>query len=52
MILAVRVGMPVAWKGPAGWRIRRLKGDYTSNWRLTFGIAGGAIVNLNLEDDY
>ena len=35
-----------------------LKGDragdwsisVSGNWRLTFGIAGGAIVNLNLED--
>lgn len=45
-------------EGPPGWRIHRLKGDragdwsisVSGNWRLTFGIAGGAIVNLNLED--
>ena len=45
-------------EGPLGWRIHRLKGDragdwsisVSGNWRLTFGIAGGAIVNLNLED--
>ena len=50
--------MSAAWKGPAGWRIHRLKGNragdwsisVSGNWRLTFGVAGGAIVNLNLED--
>ena len=50
--------MPAAWNGPAGWRIHRLKGDragdwsisVSGNWRLTFVIVGGAIVNLNLED--
>ena len=42
--------MLAAWKGPAGWRIHRLKGDRAGNWRLTFGMAGDAIVNLNLED--
>lgn len=40
--------MPAAWKGPAGWRIHRLKGDHAGDWRLTFGIAGGAIVNLKM----
>lgn len=50
MRLAVRVGMPAGWKGPAGWRIHRLIGDRAGDWRLTFGMAGGAIVNLNLED--
>jgi len=45
-------------EGPPGWRIHQLKGDragawsisVTGNWRLTFKIEGGAIVNLSLED--
>ena len=42
--------MPAAWKGVAGWRIRRLKGGRAGDWRLTFAMAGDAIVNPNLED--
>lgn len=45
-------------KGPPGWRIHQLKGDragdwsisVSGNWRLTFRIEDGAIVDLNLED--
>ena len=45
-------------QGPPGWRIHQLKGDragewsisVSGNWRLTFRIEDGAIVNLNLED--
>ncbi|MGO9739955.1 MAG: type II toxin-antitoxin system RelE/ParE family toxin [Roseiarcus sp.] len=44
--------------GPPGWRIHRLMGDragawslsVTGNWRLTFEIEAGAIVDLDLED--
>jgi proteic killer suppression protein len=47
-----------AVEGPPGWRIHRLRGDragdwsisVSGNWRLTFRIEDGAIVNLNLED--
>lgn len=45
-------------EGPPGWRIHQLSGDrvgewsisVTGNWRLTFRIENGAILNLNLED--
>lgn len=45
-------------EGPPGWRIHQLKGEragewsisVSGNWRLTFLIEGGAIVDLNLED--
>ena len=45
-------------EGPPGWRVHRLKGDragdwsisISGNWRLTFRIEDGAIVDLNLED--
>ena len=45
-------------EGPPGWRIHQLKGDrdgdwsisVSGNWRLTFRIEEGAIVDLNLED--
>lgn len=45
-------------EGPPGWRIHQLKGDrsgewsisVSGNWRLTFRIEHGAILNLNLED--
>ena len=45
-------------QGPPGWRIHQLKGDragewsisISRNWRLTFRIEDGAIVDLNLED--
>ena len=45
-------------EGPPGWRIHQLKGDrarewsisVSGNWRLTFKIEEGAIVDLDLED--
>lgn len=45
-------------EGPPGWRIHQLKGERTGewsisvsgNWRLSFKIENGAIVDLNLED--
>lgn len=45
-------------EGPPGWRLHQLKGDragewsisVSGNWRLTFKIEDGAIVDLNLED--
>ena len=45
-------------EGPPGWRIHQLKGDragewsisVSGNWRLTFKIDEGAIVDLDLED--
>lgn len=45
-------------RGPPGWRIHQLKGDragewsisVSGNWRLTFRIEDGAVVDLNLED--
>ena len=45
-------------EGPPGWRIHQLKGDrvgewsisVSGNWRLTFRIDDGAIVDMNLED--
>ena len=45
-------------EGPPGWRIHQLKGDragewsisVSGNWRLTFRIEEGAIVDLDLED--
>ncbi|MHA1565145.1 MAG: type II toxin-antitoxin system RelE/ParE family toxin [Alphaproteobacteria bacterium] len=44
--------------GPPGWRIHQLAGDragtwsisVSGNWRITFRIDEGEIVNLNLED--
>ena len=44
--------------GPPGWRIHQLTGDragtwsisVSGNWRITFKLEEGAIVNLNLED--
>ncbi len=47
-----------ALEGPPGWRIHQLKGDragewsisVSGNWRLTFRIEDGGIVDLNLED--
>lgn len=47
-----------ALNGPPGWRIHRLTGDragdwsisVSGNWRLTFKIQDGAIVDLDLED--
>lgn len=43
---------------PPGWRVHRLSGDrrtewsvsVSSNWRITFEEADGAIRRLNLED--
>jgi proteic killer suppression protein len=45
-------------KGPPGWRIHQLSGDragtwsisVSGNWRITFDIEQGKIVNLDLED--
>jgi proteic killer suppression protein len=45
-------------QGPPGWRIHQLTGDragtwsisVSGNWRITFTIERGEIVNLNLED--
>jgi proteic killer suppression protein len=45
-------------QGPPGWRIHQLVGDragtwsisVSGNWRITFNIEGGDIVDLDLED--
>ena len=45
-------------QGPPGWRIHELVGDRTGtwsisvsgNWRITFALVGGEIVELNVED--
>ena len=45
-------------QGPPGWRIHQLKGEragawsisVSGNWRITFEIEAGDIVNLDLED--
>jgi proteic killer suppression protein len=45
-------------QGPPGWRIHQLSGDragtwsisVSGNWRITFNIEQGKIVNLDLED--
>jgi proteic killer suppression protein len=45
-------------QGPPGWRIHQLTGDraetwsisVSGNWRITFDIEQGKIVNLDLED--
>lgn len=45
-------------RGPPGWRIHQLSGDRvgtwsisaSGNWRITFEIADGEVVNLDLED--
>lgn len=44
--------------GPPGWRIHMLKGNMagtwsisvSGNWRITFGIEGDEVTDLNLED--
>ena len=44
--------------GPPGWRIHQLTGDragtwsmsVSGNWRITFTIQSGDIMDLNLED--
>ena len=44
--------------GPPGWRLHQLKGDragtwsisVSGNWRVTFKVEAGDIVDLNLED--
>lgn len=44
--------------GPPGWRVHQLVGDrkgtwsvsVSGNWRITFEVDGGEIVNLDLED--
>ncbi|EAR20768.1 type II toxin-antitoxin system RelE/ParE family toxin [Nitrococcus mobilis] len=45
-------------QGPPGWRIHPLSGERTGtwsisvsgNWRLTFDLEHGEVVNLDLED--
>lgn len=45
-------------QGPPGWRIHQLSGDragtwtisVSGNWRITFGLEGDEIYNLDLED--
>lgn len=45
-------------QGPPGWRIHQLTGDragtwslsVSGNWRITFDIERGEIINLDLED--
>lgn len=45
-------------QGPPGWRVHQLVGDragtwsisVSGNWRITFDIADGEILNLDLED--
>jgi proteic killer suppression protein len=45
-------------QGPPGWRIHRLTGDregtwsisVSGNWRITFAVENGEIVDLDLED--
>lgn len=44
--------------GPPGWRVHQLVGDragtwsisVSGNWRITFDLEDGEIVNLDLED--
>lgn len=44
--------------GPPGWRLHQLTGNragtwslsVSGNWRITFEIDGGEVVNLDLED--
>ena len=45
-------------QGPPGWRLHELVGDragtwsisVSGNWRITFALVGGEIVELNMED--
>jgi len=45
-------------QGPPGWRSHELVGDragtwsisVSGNWRITFALVGGEIVELNMED--
>jgi proteic killer suppression protein len=45
-------------QGPPGWRVHQLIGDrsgtwsvsVSGNWRVTFNIDDGEIIDLNLED--
>lgn len=45
-------------QGPRGWRNHELAGDragtwsisVSGNWRITFALVGGEIVELNMED--
>jgi toxin HigB-1 len=45
-------------EGPPGWRIHELSGDragtwsiwVSGNWRITFRLQDGAVVDLDLED--
>jgi toxin HigB-1 len=44
--------------GPPGWRVHQLAGDragvwslsVSGNWRVTFDVEDGEIINLDLED--
>jgi toxin HigB-1 len=46
--------------GPPGWRVHQLTGDrsgtwslsVSGNWRITFEIEDGDIINLDLEDHH
>ena len=59
-ILAAIVAAPevLAIKGPPGWRIHQLTGDRagtwsistSGNWRITFRVEAGEVVDLDLED--
>jgi toxin HigB-1 len=54
----IAAGNMAGVQGPPGWRIHQLTGDraetwsfsVSGNWRITFAIANGEIVDLNLED--
>ena len=45
-------------QGPPGWRLHELTGDragtwsisVSGNWRITFAVVDGEIVDLNMED--
>ena len=59
-ILAALVAAPDMGgvQGPSGWHVHQLRGDRdgtwsisaSGNWRVTFDVEDGAIINLNLED--
>jgi proteic killer suppression protein len=59
-ILTVLIAAPdiAGVQGPPGWRIHELVGDragtwsisVSGNWRITFALVGGEIVELNMED--
>ena len=59
-ILAMLIAAPGVehLTGPPGWRIHTLKGNragtwsisVSGNWRITFDVEDGEIMNLDLED--